>query len=155
MPYYSTKRYGHERGLSCAYRQHKADSHCRLVHGYSLAFEFTFGAHELDVRNWVVDFGGLKTLEQWLRNTFDHTVLVAEDDPALEWFREGERQDLLRLVVVESGGCERFAELAFRCAQLWLEANGEDVRCWVQRVTVYEHGANSATIELGKGQNDV
>ena len=54
----STKTYGHEMGFSCAFRQHRADSHCRLVHGYALAFHFEFEATELDVRNWVVDFGG-------------------------------------------------------------------------------------------------
>ena len=69
--YASVKTYGHDRGLSCAFRQWKADSHCKWIHGYALAFEFTFIATELDTKNWVVDFGGLKKLEQWLRATFD------------------------------------------------------------------------------------
>ena len=59
---YSTKKYGHERGLSAAFRQWRAESHCRFMHGYSLEFGFVFGAHELDENNWVVDFGGLKGL---------------------------------------------------------------------------------------------
>ena len=46
-----------------AFRQWRADSHCKFLHGYSFEFEFEFGAHELDERNWVVDFGGLKELE--------------------------------------------------------------------------------------------
>ena len=77
---FSSKKYGHERGLSAAFRQWKADSHCKHIHGYSLEFEFKFGANELDERNWVVDFGGLKELEKWLRNHFDHKTLVASDD---------------------------------------------------------------------------
>ena len=75
--YYSKKKYGHERGLSAAFRQWGAESHCRFIHGYSLEFEFVFGAHELDENNWVVDFGGLKELELWLRQNFDHKTLVA------------------------------------------------------------------------------
>ena len=34
-------------------------AHCNLIHGYALQFEF-LGGDELDERNWIVDFGGLK-----------------------------------------------------------------------------------------------
>ena len=33
-------------------------SHCRLIHGYALAFKFVFATRELDERNWCFDFGG-------------------------------------------------------------------------------------------------
>ena len=74
--FFSSKKYGHERGLSAAFRQWRAVSHCRFMHGYSLEFEFVFGTHELDENNWVVDFGSLKNLEAWLRLNFDHKTLV-------------------------------------------------------------------------------
>ena len=86
--YFSSKKYGHERGLSAAFRQWKADSHCRYMHGYSLEFEFKFDANRLDENNWFVDFGALKELELWLRNHFDHKTLVASDDPKLQKFEE-------------------------------------------------------------------
>ena len=70
--YFSTKCYGHNIGLSAVFRQPLAHSHCKLLHGYSLSFKFTFGCDELDERNWVVDFGGLKPLKAWLEETFDH-----------------------------------------------------------------------------------
>ena len=57
--YFSTKKYGHERGYLHVFRQWNKIGHCRFIHGYSLEFEFKFGANELDERNWVVDFGGL------------------------------------------------------------------------------------------------
>ena len=81
MSFRSTKTYGHEIGLSACFRQWRAESHCRLLHGYALAVKFVFESEELDVRNWVVDFGSLKTLKGWLEDTFDHTLLVANDDP--------------------------------------------------------------------------
>ncbi len=41
--YRSTKMYDHNEGLSCCFRQWRAtDSHCRLIHGYALAFKFVF-----------------------------------------------------------------------------------------------------------------
>src|SRR5882672_2561450 len=80
--YVSTKTY---KNLgSTSYRQWRADSHCRRIHGYSLSFHFEFGSNDLDVRNWVVDFGGLKPLKDLLEDWFDHTLLVAIDDPHRE-----------------------------------------------------------------------
>ena len=78
--YKSTKTFGHEIGLSACFRQWRADSHCRFLHGYALAIKFVFAANELDVRNWVVDFGSLKSLKSQLEDTFDHKLLVAEND---------------------------------------------------------------------------
>ena len=79
----SGKTYTHSTGHSCAFRQWRADSHCNLIHGYALQFELQFGSVALDDKNWVVDFGGLKELKEWLKHMFDHTYLVAEDDPEL------------------------------------------------------------------------
>ena len=53
--------------------------HCKFLHGYSLQFKFVFGASELDERNWVVDFGGLKR-KAWLEDTFDYKVVLDEKD---------------------------------------------------------------------------
>ena len=60
MAYYSTKTYGHNIGLRPALDKLKHIHIVNSVHGYSLQFKFTFGASELDERNWVVDFGGLE-----------------------------------------------------------------------------------------------
>jgi 6-pyruvoyltetrahydropterin/6-carboxytetrahydropterin synthase len=144
MTFRSTKTYGHELGLSAAFRQWRAESHCRLIHGYALAVHFEFEADELDVRNWVVDFGSLKSLKGTLEDTFDHTLLVAEDDPELEWFREAEARGIANVVVVPATGCERFAELIFDCTEVWLKDNGYAPRCKLVKVEVREHGANSA-----------
>ena len=88
MPFYSTKTYGPERGLSCAYRQWDAGTDCQLLHGYALGFRFVFAAEQLDRRGWVVDFGdgGFGKIRRWLHKMFDHTLLVAVDDPARDVF---------------------------------------------------------------------
>lgn len=143
--FYSGKVYTHATGHSCAFRQWRADSHCNLIHGYALQFELTFGSNELDERNWVVDFGGLKQLKEWLKYMFDHTYLAAKDDPELETFVLLQNKNLLDLRIVESTGCERFAELTFDKAQSIIEELYGD-RCWVESVTVREHESNSATV---------
>jgi 6-pyruvoyltetrahydropterin/6-carboxytetrahydropterin synthase len=144
MTFRSTKTYGHDIGLSAAFRQWRAESHCHLIHGYALAIHLEFEADELDVRNWVVDFGSLKSLKGMLEDTFDHTLLVAEDDPEIEWFREAEKRGIANVVVVPATGCERFAELIYECTEQWLGDNGYAPRCRLSKVEVREHGANSA-----------
>lgn len=141
--FFSLKKYGHERGLSAAFRQWRAESHCKYLHGYSLEFEFEFGAENLDENNWVVDFGGLKDLESWLRQNFDHKTLVASDDPKFSEFKTLDDSEIIDMVVVESTGAEMFAKMAMDYSSKMIQDTyGE--RCWVESVTVREHGANSA-----------
>lgn len=144
MTFRSTKTFGHELGLSAAFRQWRAESHCRLIHGYALSIRIEFEAEELDVRNWAVDFGSLKGLKGLLENTFDHKTLVAEDDPELQWFKDAHAKGVLELVVVEATGCERFAEMIYKATEVWLKDAGYAPRCKVALVEVREHGANSA-----------
>ena len=142
--FFSLKKYGHERGLSAAFRQWRADSHCKYLHGYSLEFEFEFGAENLDENNWVVDFGGLKDLESWLRQNFDHKTLVASDDPQFSEFELLNNNGIIDMVVVQSTGAEMFAKMAMEYSNKMIqEKYGE--RCWVESVTVREHESNSAT----------
>lgn len=149
MTYRSTKTYGHSIGLSSAFRQWRAESHCKLLHGYALAVRLEFEAEELDVRNWVVDFGSLKSLKGMLEDTFDHKLLVAEDDPMLKEFLRLDMLGLAKVVVVPATGCERFAELIFECVEVWLQDNGYAPRCKIASVEVSEHGANSAIYTKG------
>ena len=144
MPYYSTKTYGHNIGLSAVFRQPKADhSHCHLLHGYSLAFKFTFGCKDLDDKNWAVDFGGLKELKRWLEEQFDHKTVIDSEDPHMEDFYELEKKGLAEIVVLDGVGAEKFAEHAWRYAdELIRKASGD--RCWCESAECSEHGANSA-----------
>ncbi len=140
----STKTYVHETGLTAVFRQHRAQSHCRFLHGYALKVKFTFTAEQLDERNWVVDFGGLKGLKSFLEDHFDHTTLVAEDDPLLPQFQQMQTLGMLQLRLVPATGCESFASLIFDFAETWLLDAGFAPRCELVEVEVAEHGGNSA-----------
>ena len=144
MTYKSTKTYGHDIGLSCAFRQWRAESHCRFIHGYAIAIRLEFEADELDIRNWVVDFGSLKSLKAWFQDNFDHKLVVAEDDPELETLKALEDRGLAQIVIMPKVGCEAFAEYIFGAADVWLESNGYAPRVRISSVEIREHGANSA-----------
>lgn len=145
MTFRSSKTYGHDIGLSACFRQWRAQSHCRLLHGYALSVHLEFEADELDARNWVVDFGSLKGFKGQLEHTFDHKLLVAEDDPEKDYLCSLAGLGLAEVVVVEATGCEAFAKLIYEAANLWLLDNGYAPRVRMHHVTVREHGANSAT----------
>lgn len=147
IKYGSTKTYTHAQGLSACFRQWRAThSHCQYLHGYALQVELTFEAPELDERNWVVDFGGLKALKGWLEATFDHKTLVAKDDPKLPLFEVMDRENLLTMVVVDAVGCEAFAKMIFN----WVNENIMPgfTHAGLRRVEVREHGGNSAYVEV-------
>ena len=144
MPYYSTKTYGHNIGLSAVFRQPNADhSHCHLLHGYSLGFKFTFACEYLDNKNWAVDFGGLKPLKAWLEDHFDHKTAIDRADPHIDTFIDLEKKGLIDLRVFDGVGAEKFAQHAFEFADALIKEK-TDSRCWVHSVECAEHGANSA-----------
>ena len=143
MKYTSTKEY------SClgpvAYRQWRAESHCNLIHGYALSFRFFFEANTLDARNWVMDYGGLRPLKDHLETWFDHKLLVSEDDPELEFFKEIEARGLAKLTIVEKTGCEGLAEWLIRYInEQFLPLYGEKHRVVCRRVEVRETPSNMA-----------
>lgn len=143
MPFTSTKTY---KDLGpVAYRQWRAESHCNLIHGYALSFHIEFEADELDARNWVVDFGSLRSFKDKLEDWFDHTLLVAEDDPEFETFEMLHKKGLCKMTVVERTGCEGLAKFLYDYLDdIWLPENGYKPRVRVTKVEVREHGANSA-----------
>ena len=130
---------------STAFRQPRAESHCRYIHGYQLKAEVTFACNELDENNWVFDFGGLKDLKHIYKTQFDHTLVVANDDPEIELLKELNARGLAQLRIMTGGvGIERFAEWCFKTADSFVDeaTNG---RVWVESVTVYEHDDNFAS----------
>jgi 6-pyruvoyltetrahydropterin/6-carboxytetrahydropterin synthase len=154
--YYSTKTYGTDRGLSCCFRQWRAThSHCSLLHGYSIGIKLIFESPTLDEMNWVMDFGGLKDFKNWADDMFDHTLVVAADDPKLDIFMAVESNGLVDLRIVEGVGCEMFAKICFEAMndilykQKHLDKGrypvGKDVK--LKSVEVFEHAGNSAIYE--------
>jgi 6-pyruvoyltetrahydropterin/6-carboxytetrahydropterin synthase len=141
--YISTKTY--KQIGPVAYRQWRADSHCNLVHGYALSFHFEFESDTLDARNWVMDFGGLRPLKDKLEEWFDHTLLVAQDDPKREYLLELGRQGIAKITEVEKTGCEGLADFLYEYINtIFLPSYGEQDRIWCCKVEVRETDSNMA-----------
>lgn len=136
----STKRFT---GFPCTHRQWKAESHCRFVHGYSREFYFEFKSKELSEEYWVMDFGGLKQVKKWLEETFDHTFLVAEDDPYLSQFKKMDEEGIIQLRVLPNPGMEGTAKYVFDEVNTMIHKQTGG-RVWVSKVEVRENEKNSA-----------
>ena len=139
-------------GFSTVFRQWKAeDTHCKFLHGYGISFQIWFEG-ELDERNWVWDFGGMKRAKgkidgispkEWMDYMFDHTFLVAEDDPFLESFKNMDEAGVAQVRVVPATGAERFAQYIYDKVAPFIEEETEG-RVKVTKVEFREHGKNSA-----------
>ncbi len=147
--YISTKLFD---GFSCVFRQWKAEgTHCRFLHGYGVSFRVWFQG-ELDERNWVWDFGGMKRAKTqidgmnpkaWMDWMFDHTLIIAEDDPMLESFKRMDEAGVAQVRIVPATGAERFARFVFEKIDSFVKEETEG-RVKVLKVEFMEHGKNSA-----------
>jgi len=139
-------------GFSTVFRQHSADgTHCRFLHGYGISFKVYF-AGELDERNWVWDFGGMKRAnntidgmnpKEWMDYMFDHTMIIAADDPHRDTFIELDKAGLAQVRILPAVGAEKFAEYIYRKLKTFVE-NETDHRVTVTKVKFMEHGKNAA-----------
>jgi len=139
-------------GFSTVFRQWKAeDIHCRFLHGYAVSFKIYFEG-ELDSRNWVWDFGGLKRAQTtidglqpkaWMDYMFDHTVVIAKDDPEALMFQSLSDLGVIQLREVEATGAEKFAEYVFNKLNKFVQLE-TDGRVKISSVEFMENGNNSA-----------
>jgi 6-pyruvoyltetrahydropterin/6-carboxytetrahydropterin synthase len=140
-------------GYSTVFRQWKADTtHCKYLHGYAVSFRVWFEG-ELDERNWVWDFGGMKRAKNTIQGKspkdfftwlLDHTMIIAEDDPFLESFKRMDEAGVVQLRILPATGCEKFAEYLYEVINEFLaeETNG---RVRAAKVEVYENERNAAS----------
>ncbi len=138
--YRVTKNYGHDKGFSCAFRQWSANSHCKNLHGYSLGFKIVLESPTLDINNWVYDFGNFSFLDKWLTENFDHTLLIAKDDPEFDLLMSLNNR-AAKVIVLEKVSCESFAEMTYR----FIEKELASKNIKVLSVDVSEHGSNAAS----------
>ena len=139
-------------GFSTVFRQWKATTtHCRFVHGYGISFKVYFEG-ELDERNWVWDFGGMKRAKtqidgkspkEWMDYMFDHTLVVAEDDPELRAFQQMDVAGVAQVRVIEATGAEKFAEYIYNKLNKFVDTETEG-RVRVTKVKFMEHVKNAA-----------
>jgi len=142
-------------GFSTVFRQWKAEgTHCRFLHGYGVSFRVWFEG-ELDERNWVWDFGGMKrakgTIDNmnpkaWMEYMFDHTLVVAEDDPGISGFKVMDQLGIAQVRILPAVGAEQFAKYVFEKLNTFVQEETNN-RVKVVRVEFMENNKNTAIYE--------
>jgi 6-pyruvoyltetrahydropterin/6-carboxytetrahydropterin synthase len=142
-------------GFSCVFRQWKAEgTHCRFLHGYGVSFRVWFEG-ELDERNWVWDFGGMKRAKgtidgknpkEWMDYMFDHTTIIAEDDPGLGGFKTMDDLGIIQLRIIPAVGAEQFSKYIYEKLNAFVQEETGG-RVSVARVEFMEHAKNTAIYE--------
>ena len=140
-------------GFSTVFRQWKAKTtHCRFIHGYGISFKVYFEG-DLDERNWVWDFGGMKRAKTqidgmspkaWMDYMFDHTLVVAEDDPHIKAFKNMEEAGVAQVRIIPATGAEKFSEYIYNKLNEFVKTETNN-RVRVTKVKFMEHGKNAAT----------
>lgn len=139
-------------GFSTCFRQWKAEgTHCKYVHGYGVSIKLWFEG-ELDERNWVWDFGGMKRAKgtidgmnpkEWFDFMFDHTLIVAEDDPFAKAFAQMHDSQVAQVRFIPAVGAEQFAKFIYNKVNPFIQEE-TDGRVSVVKVEFREHSKNAA-----------
>lgn len=147
----STKRFKY---LPCGHAQYfdqepdGSPGECASIHGYDREVEFTF-AGEIDEHGWIVPFGELKPIKQFLEYYFDHVTVLPADDPRLEHLTHDLTVPggLLGTVRILPSGVSMEMSSLF----IWEHVNAyvyevTQGRCYVERVEVFEHDRNAGQV---------
>lgn len=149
MPVVScTKKFS---GYPFAHRQPEHDGHCALIHGHNWDFEFEFAPADgitTDSCDFVVDFGKMKWIKEWLDANFDHTLVLNTTDPFIDYLTcalapTETRPAFAAIVDVPSCSCEGLAKYVWGVITVKLAVQVPGVV--LRRVTVWEDLKNSAT----------
>lgn len=137
----STKSFSN---FPCAHRQYRHNGNCALIHGYSRSFTFVFGVKTLTKEGFAVDYGDLKELKAHLDYMYDHTLVLDQEDPFMDTFRELEKAGVCNIRIQPMGpGMEGTAHYLCEWTDHWLRMKTGD-RAWVISVEARENDKNSS-----------
>ena len=136
-----TKSY---RDIPLSHRQPLHSGRCSRLHGHSWAVTLTFGAKELDDNGFVIDFGDLHFLRDWIDQNLDHATALKKSDPMRAEFEKLEQMGLLKILWVDSASCEGIAQSLYHTFQPMIEQKTKG-RVRIQSLHLEEDSRNSAT----------
>ena len=117
------------------------------MHGYGRYIQFTFEG-ELDHRQWVMDFGDLRDVKQWLEDQWDHRLLLASDDPHISDFQKMHELGTMNINIMDvtkgwGPGIEASCKFVFDHVSPLIDKKTEG-RVKLVQVEIWEHERNSA-----------
>jgi len=130
------------RDIPFAHRQHLHDGHCAYIHGHNWAITLTFACQETDANGFVVDFGKLGYIKDWIGEHLDHACLFNEDDSSRHALLEAQG-GLFKPYVLPNCSCEGVAQHLYGIFNPMVQ-DATDKRAWIISVEIEEDSKNSA-----------
>lgn len=154
----SFKRFGPistcHRNWKAALNMNRDSTKCSFIHGYSRYIDFKFSSYFLDEQDWVMDFGDLKAIKNWLDVYWDHAVIVSSDDPKLEFLKQIEQENLIKLTILPEGYT---ASLEGNCQWVYDSImpllSNKTPQVWISSIRIYEHENNYVEKVFGSYPN--
>jgi 6-pyruvoyltetrahydropterin/6-carboxytetrahydropterin synthase len=79
----------------------------------------------------------------WMDYMFDHTTIVAEDDPYLETFKQMNNEGIIQLRIIPATGAEQFAKYIYKKLNTFIQEETQS-RVKITKVEFMEHNKNTA-----------
>lgn len=135
--------------LPCCHRSWANRGKRFFLHGYERAFEIEFACAETEPgTGLVVDGGAVGEIRSALRYQFDHTTLIAADDPQRDLFELLAERGVVDLRIMDNTGMEGSAAWVFETAER-IVALATGGRVWVSRIEARESRNNVVTLTAG------
>ncbi len=132
------------RDIPLSHRQPLHGGKCSRLHGHSWAITLTFEAKELDDNGFVIDFGDLHFIKDWIDLNLDHATALKKSDPMREECEKLEEMGLLKILWLGSASCEGIARSLYHIFQPMIEEKTQG-RVRLQSLHLEEDSKNSAT----------
>lgn len=133
--------------LPCCHRSWANQGKRFFLHGYERTFEVEFACAETE-SGTVVDSSAVKEIRASLRCQFDHTTLIAADDPQRDLFELLAERGVIDLRIMDNTGMEGSAAWVFDTAKqiVGLATAGQ---VWVSRIKARERRNHVVTLTAG------
>ena len=129
--------------IPLGHRQPLHKGRCAFIHGHNWEIKITFEANEVDENGFVVDFGELHYLADWIDENLDHACAFSASDPQRAKIEELVELNLVKPLWIDNVSCEGLAKHLFETFAPMV-ASQTSCRASLVSIELHEDSRNSA-----------
>ena len=135
------------RDIPLGHRQPFHGGHCSFIHGHNWSIKLSFAAEKPDNNGFIVDFGKLRYIKEWIDDNLDHACAFSAKDPHRNKIEELAELGLIKPLFIDNASCEGLAKHIFETFDPMVRHN-TDSRAWLVSIELEEDSKNSVTYAL-------
>lgn len=141
----------HFDSLPCCHRSWTNEGRPFFLHGYERTFEIEFACAQTESgTGLVLDPDALEEVRAALQKQFDHTTLIAADDPERDLFELLADRGVIDLRIMDTTGMEGSAAWVFDTVES-IVVRITQGRVWVSQIKARESQSNGVTLTARQG----